>query len=609
MSVAALGVGSTLWVVPPAGALSFSPCDFNLNAGCARVSVPLDRSGSVAGSVSLQVERFATAPRGGGVLLAIAGGPGQSATAVFDEPYLNALGAALSTHDFVTLDLRGAGRSDALRCPALDAAGPTRVTVVAAACAAALGPRRAFYTTADAVADIEAVRVALGVPRMALYGISYGSKVALAYAMAHPDHVERVVLDSIVGPDGPDPVYRTTFLALPRVLRALCRDAACRGITSNPVRDLATVATRLRRRALRGYVVDGGGRRRRAVLRAANLFELLLSGDLQGPVRAALPAALRSAVRGDSAPLLRLAGPAAASNAPAAPFEADSRALFAASTCEEAPLPWDRTAALDARPAQAATRLASLPPSTFAPLDAATMLATGDLLTCLRWPETALAPVLSGSPPPVPALLLEGESDLRTPVEGAQRVSATLPAATLLVSPATGHGVLPNPPACVKRALAQFFAAQPVTARCVFGPPPPHLRPLAVAPRSLGAVAPASGVGGRSGRTLAAVGLTLADIAGQVSSFALSPRSSVGGLRGGSVRMGADGRISLRRTEYVPGVSVDGRLGAPGGTLVVGGRAAAPGRLLISRGGAVRGVLGGFAVHGRIGRALLTLLP
>jgi len=241
----ALAIAGLLGAPGAAVGLSFSPCSFEPNAGCAHVIVPLDRSGSVAGTVSLQVERFGTAgPGRDGVLLAIAGGPGQSATAVFGEPYLTALGPVLSSHDFVTLDLRGTGRSGALRCPPLESATPARLTSAAAACAVSLGPRRAFYTTLDSVADIEAVRAALGVPRLALYGISYGSKVALAYATRYPDHVERMVLDSVVGADGPDPLYRDTLAALPRVLRATCRDGGCRHITRDPYGDLAAVAAR-----------------------------------------------------------------------------------------------------------------------------------------------------------------------------------------------------------------------------------------------------------------------------------------------------------------------------------------------------------------------------
>jgi proline iminopeptidase len=43
------------------------------------------------------------------------------------------------------------------------------------------------------VADIEAVQRHFGVERMALIGYSYLGKIVVLYALAHPEHVERIV--------------------------------------------------------------------------------------------------------------------------------------------------------------------------------------------------------------------------------------------------------------------------------------------------------------------------------------------------------------------------------------------------------------------------------
>jgi len=53
---------------------------------------------------------------------------------------------------------------------------------------------------AGGVADIEALRVALGARRIVLLGHSFGGAFAQAYAAAHPDHVARLVLLDSVGP-------------------------------------------------------------------------------------------------------------------------------------------------------------------------------------------------------------------------------------------------------------------------------------------------------------------------------------------------------------------------------------------------------------------------
>jgi proline iminopeptidase len=52
-------------------------------------------------------------------------------------------------------------------------------------------------TTQDLVADIEALRLHLGVKQWVLYGGSWGSTLALAYAEAHPTRVKALVLRGI----------------------------------------------------------------------------------------------------------------------------------------------------------------------------------------------------------------------------------------------------------------------------------------------------------------------------------------------------------------------------------------------------------------------------
>lgn len=56
-------------------------------------------------------------------------------------------------------------------------------------------------TVAGSVADVEAVRRAIGADRVALIGHSFGGGVVQAYAAAHPDRVARLVLLDSVGPD------------------------------------------------------------------------------------------------------------------------------------------------------------------------------------------------------------------------------------------------------------------------------------------------------------------------------------------------------------------------------------------------------------------------
>ncbi len=109
----------------------------------------------------------------------------------FAFSFVMSLAPALTRYRLAVLDQRGTGRSGLLRCPALQ-----KLTTLApftpqgiADCATTIGPRRAFYGTIDTVDDLEALRKALGVRRIALMGVSYGTYVATQYARVHPDRV------------------------------------------------------------------------------------------------------------------------------------------------------------------------------------------------------------------------------------------------------------------------------------------------------------------------------------------------------------------------------------------------------------------------------------
>jgi proline iminopeptidase len=57
------------------------------------------------------------------------------------------------------------------------------------------------------VADLDAVRQALGLTKVALLGDSYGGLVAMAYAAAHPEHVAKLILSDSPGPSWHDIVH------------------------------------------------------------------------------------------------------------------------------------------------------------------------------------------------------------------------------------------------------------------------------------------------------------------------------------------------------------------------------------------------------------------
>jgi pimeloyl-ACP methyl ester carboxylesterase len=184
-------------------------CGLDPSWSCSAVSVPVDHFGGqdqptidVTYAVHGATHR-GSAPRR--VLLIATGGPG--ASGLDDGVWM--LGAMSSritdAFDVVTFDARGVGRSDGRDCPraSRDYDGapitPTSAKALVTDCiheADADGLDLHRYATVQVVEDIETIRQRLGVDRITLFGSSYGTVVAQAYAAAHPDRLDGLVLDA-----------------------------------------------------------------------------------------------------------------------------------------------------------------------------------------------------------------------------------------------------------------------------------------------------------------------------------------------------------------------------------------------------------------------------
>ena len=588
---------------PAQAQIAWQPCtDEGYGAfECGRTTVPLDRSGGVPGTIDLFARRL-TAPSNPGrtALVYLSGGPGQAATASASQAAV-ALAPGLRERDLIVFDQRGTGASGALECDALRRNLSPRRT--ASSCAEELGPRRGFFRTEESVADIEDVRAAGGYDRLVLYGVSYGTKVALAYAARHPARVESLVLDSTVTPEGPDPLRRPSFAASGRVLDQLCADGRCRGVTPDPAADVRRL---LRRSTIRGRYVGRTGRIRPGRLRSTALYDILEDGDLNPAWRALLPGAMRAAARGDEAPLLRLAasvfgqgGSTARLAEPAhVPGGGVNRALYLATVCEEISFPWDRAAGAEARLEQAVDALNDVPADAFAPFNRPSAARASLIGPCYGWPNATPAPQAPTDLPGVPALVLAGEADVRTPLEDANAVAARL-GATAVPVPHTGHSVLGSDfSGCARAAIAAFFR-DGSTPPCPAGIEP-FVSPVRRPPRSLRQVPVARAYTGRVGRTLNAVAFTQQDALVAALAARLDGTTRVAGVRRGTIRVGA-GSVGLRGVELVPGVRVSGDFTGDLGEarLRIRGRAAARGRLTIGVDGSARGVLGGKRINAR----------
>ncbi|HEV3046790.1 MAG TPA: alpha/beta fold hydrolase [Solirubrobacteraceae bacterium] len=581
--------------------IDWTPCENSNEIACGHLTVPLDPSGATPGTITLALHRHrAAVGEARTAIIALAGGPGQPALP-FTEQFDELLGPIAATRDLIAFDQRGIGLSQPLSCHAFE--HPSTYHSFGAliqACGDQLGPDRVFYTSADTVADIEAIRQAGGYEKLVLYGTSYGTKVAEEYAQEYPSHVEALVLDSVVPPN-PEPFGRSTFEAIPRILRQVCADRACAGVTGNPVADLARVLARMRRAPLRGRAIAADGSAHTIPLGSGELVSMLLAGDFSQLLRAEIVASVAAAARGDAAPLARLVSLAGGGEEEGQ--EDFDNPLYYATRCEEQAFPWNRTASPAERLAQAKAALRGLGASVFAPFSAADALELSDAPACAYWPYSTPAPAPDDAPlPDVPTLILSGADDLRTPTANAREVAAEIPDAHLLVVPDTGHSVLgTEPTSCARHALQALFADKPIKSCPTL---PPAWRPEPLPPVALGQVRAARGYSGLTGRTLHAVGLTLQDIgrqlllqltlSGALETFS-TPNLSFGGLRAGWARLEGD-TLKLHDYTYVPGVSLSGSIDSEGEDLQVEGSGDAHGNLHRGPHRSLAGTLGGHTV-------------
>jgi pimeloyl-ACP methyl ester carboxylesterase len=602
-ALAALLVVALVALAPAsAGAApTLSACSGQDEFGCATLDVPLDRTGTTPGTVALHYAIQRQGPKK--VLIALSGGPGQSAVSSASS-FAISLDPALRRYRLAVLDQRGTGKSGVLSCPnlqrlrSLDAYTPQAV----ANCANRIGPRRAFYTTADTVLDIDALRQALGADKIALMGISYGTNVALQYARAFPEHVDRLILDSIVGPDGPDAFLLDTYRNLPRVLDEQCAHGACRNATKDPVADVGALVRRINAGGpLRGNYYDANGRKRATQYSTPDeLSFLLIAGDLNPFLQASLPAALSAARRGDTAPLMRVRRIGQGGRTRQ---EDLSVALNVATGCTDVALPFPLAASVPDRAVIAQQALAAIPPTDYDPFDAQTVLRTGYVDDCLAWPGDAIRAPFTGPLPDVPALLLGGRLDTRTPLENARATSRELPHSTIVALKGSGHDALDSDiTGCTAQALSRFIEDVSVGHPCLNRDN--GVAPTPLPPHSLKDFRSAPGVGGSRGRAVFAVLDTVTDarLAALQTLFAgLQVRG--GGLRGGSFSAQAsfEGRLRLSGYAFVPGLRVTGSLSSSEGTIsgTVHVSGTATGTLKITRSGTVTGALGGRDVRFR----------
>lgn len=211
-------------ILPP----EFEPCRIGqaprtVAAECAKVTVPFthglaatkpspsDDAGSkvTPDTLTLSIARIRTRANQSAAdpVTLLAGGPGQSA--IDSWPQLQAaFYPTLAHRDIYLIDQRGTGNSARMNCPeppedsglSLDLDEVRKASML---CYESQLHPTEWFTTSVAVRDLDAVRSALDIKQWNLYGVSYGTRVALHYLRRYPGNTRSVILDAVVAPQKP----------------------------------------------------------------------------------------------------------------------------------------------------------------------------------------------------------------------------------------------------------------------------------------------------------------------------------------------------------------------------------------------------------------------
>ena len=184
----------------------------SVDAELGELLVPENRARPDSRMIRLRFVRFrSTAKRPGSPIVYLAGGPGGSGIGAARGTRFPLFMALREFGDVIALDQRGTGMSEpSLACdepfvvapnaPLDRASAGAAMAEAVRRCAGRLqkaGVDLAGYTTRESAADLDDLRAALGAKKLTLWGISYGTHLALAALRYYEPHVDRLILAGI----------------------------------------------------------------------------------------------------------------------------------------------------------------------------------------------------------------------------------------------------------------------------------------------------------------------------------------------------------------------------------------------------------------------------
>ena len=418
---------------------------------CLNVVVPRDYAQPQAGSIQLHVTiapAFREKAKADPVFV-LAGGPGQSGSSII---FLLEAGLqrVRATRDIVFIDQRGTGKSGKLSCDALqrsETLDPDQAEREMVTCLKSLQPELRYYTTRAAAQDMDKVRQYLGFAQINLWGGSYGTRLAQAYAHQFPKQLRSMVIDGVTSPQQNIGLMSGETGRAFQLLRESCeKDAGCHAKFPQFGQQLDSLMARAKRGdEIIRFRHPVTGKDSQVPLRFEGLGEAMRTMLYQPQIATRLPWLVQQAHQGNWQPLMAMW----TSNTS---WSQDSMAigLTLAVLCGED--------VAHITPEQAQAEISR------------SFLADGWTKKMQRWCGVINVPPQprpASGPLQVPTLILSGQLDPVTPPQRAEEAMKFLPNSQHIVAQQVGHIVSPH--GCTARLLRQFYdePSKKVDASCL----------------------------------------------------------------------------------------------------------------------------------------------
>ena len=456
-----------------------------LNAVCGTLTVPEKRGDPKEGNVRLPVAIVPskTQPPQPDPIVYMAGGPGANAIAQAgdlanvglnekrDLIIMNQRGVAYTVPNLACPEIDRAF-AEAVGLPYISPAHEARHVAATKAChdrLVAEGVDLSAFNTGENAADFADLRKALNIAQWNVYGLSYGTELALSLMRDHPEGIRSVIIDAVLPPSAVSLGWTWTNEneAINNIFRACAKQPACAAKYGDLSTQFAAQVQKLDANPLTlTAMIPGTKTSTKVVLDGGAILEWL--GSLPDPVVpiTAVPAAINALIRGQPGQIAQARAAGAHPDAIGAVGDGLMYGVF----CSE----WAPFEPASQILVQGRLAFPSYPKAILSqPIGLPFM--TED---CAVWNvPRASASVRQVTVSTIPTLVLNGSFDGKSAPQWGIYAAGTLQNSMTVTVPGSGHGALfgiqmpPDAPArvCTQNIVASFLsnpAAHPDTS-CV----------------------------------------------------------------------------------------------------------------------------------------------